>query len=244
MRSQVTLRAPDFRTPPAPQREIVKQQILALPDYPGAHTPTSATLLGLPYLVRLAILELVLVAKDSIKPCPYPRCKHHDGNYDTAVLRVNKQLCQEASHILYMGNTFVFTKPYGALDWMYQIGGNQQLLYSVTIFLTTGITPDAVTYEQYWAQFFAWLGLCHPPKLFSVNFEDWVELKLNSTSNSSGRRRKHSEVTLISAARNRVYIVYLLSKMRGFKEVNTYLGDFMSRNAGKDLLIAMMAPSG
>ncbi|MCJ1246335.1 hypothetical protein MMC30_003542 [Trapelia coarctata] len=232
--SRVTLRAPDFKAPLAPRHELVKQQLLALPDYQGAHAPTSATLLGLPYLVRLAILERVLVANQTILPfydeaminIPKPyRNRHLDHNYDTALLRVNKQLHQEASRVLYIGNTFVLTNPGVAKWWMERIGRNQQLLYAVAIYLITGVAEHEVTWEEHWADFFAWLGPRHHPEVFSVNFENWVELKLMSASNKFGRGKGHtSEITLASAARKRVYVVDLLSKMRGFKEVNLYLG--------------------
>lgn len=252
MYSRVTLRAPGFKAPPLPRRELVKQQLLALPDYQGVHAPISPNLLGLPYEVRLAILERVLVTNDTVNPfydegkIKIPRKYHHkhlDRNYDTAVLRVNQQLHQEASCVLYIGNSFVLTHPEVAKWWMERIGGNLPLLYAVAIFLTTGVDGQGVTWEEHWASFFAWLGLRHHPKVFSINFESWVELKLTSASNRFGLGQGHtSELTLASAALNRVYTVDLLSKMRGFNEVNLYLGDFMSRNAGMDLLIAMMAP--
>lgn len=176
---------------------------------------------------------------------PHTRPEEQVINYSTAVLRVNRQLHQEASHVLYIGNTFVLTNPHIAKWWTKRIGGNVKLLYAVAMVLTTGVTDLEVNWEEHWASFFLWLGPRHHLQVFSVNFEAWRELTLTSTHNMNRQTKVYevhtSELTMHRAARSRVFIVDLLSKMRGFREVSICTGDFMSRTAGRNLLECMMA---
>lgn len=176
---------------------------------------------------------------------PHTRPEEQVINYNTAVLRVNRQLHQEASRVLYIGNTFVLTNPHIAKWWTKRIGGNVKLLYAVLMVLTTGVTDLEVNWEEHWASFFLWLGPRHHLQVFSVNFEAWRELKLTPNHTMNRQIKMYtvhtSELTMNRAARSRVFIVDLLSKMRGFREVSIYTGDFMSRNAGRNLLECMMA---
>lgn len=176
---------------------------------------------------------------------PHTRPEEQVINYNTAVLRVNRQLHQEASRVLCIGNTFILSNPHIAKWWTRRIGGNVKLLYSVSMVLTTGITDLEINWEEHWASFFLWLGPRHHLQVFRVNFEAWRELKLTSKHNMCRRSKVHkahtNELTMNRATRSRIYIADLLSKMRGFKEVKLYMGDFMSRNAGRNLLECMMA---
>lgn len=176
---------------------------------------------------------------------PHTRPEEQVINYNTAVLRVNRQLHQEASHVLYIGNTFVLTNPHIAKWWTKRIGGNVKLLYAVSMVLTTGVADLEVNWEEHWASFFLWLGPRHHLQVFSVNFEAWRELTLTSTHNMNRQIKVYkvhtSELTMHRAARSRVFIVDLLSKLRGFREVSIYTGDFLSRPAGRNLLECMMA---
>ena len=188
--------------------------------------------MGLVPEIRNQILQVVLRRSDSIIPyynyCSVELPEHMavNENVDTSVLQVNKQIYEEASHVLYTENTFVFEAPEVALWWLKRIGPSVARIRTAGFVLDSGEVSQAfgAVKEQLWRILFAWLKPRHHIQHFIISFRKWHQ--------NHELRRERERVMLI------------LLEYRGIEHVTIKRSNYIDKTGADFIERCMMLKEG
>ena len=159
-------------------------------------------------------------------------------NKDVSILRVNKQLYEEASKVLYGRKHQFVLRDAKVVQWFTrQLGDRMKLIRTLVIELDAGLSHLCVSREKLWLNFFRYLVKDHQLERLAISFIGW-------TDELSVKKYGDDEWTRDCAIQARNDTIECLHTIRGLIEAQIAPCGYMSDEAAAELSGCMVAEVG